>query len=54
MAGCPTCGRGMSKEDKEEFDKGYDDGVNGRPSRPTSLMYVRGYEKGREVREIGK
>jgi len=36
----------------EEFERGFQEGLVGAPSKPTSLDYVRGYEKGVEVREL--
>lgn len=29
-----------------DYDRGFDDAVNGRPYNPTSSRYVRGYEAG--------
>jgi|SRR3989344_7027329 len=36
----------------QEFDRGYNQAMNAQESRPTSLDYVRGFEKGRRTLEL--
>ena len=37
-----------------EYNKGFHDGLGGKNCRPTSRLYLRGYERGRESAKIGK
>lgn len=41
-------------EKTTEFEKGFDDGLAGIQSKPTSLSYVEGYLRGQEVAKIGQ
>lgn len=49
---CPTCGGELSDKDAAEFERGFNDGLGEKATIPTSMLYVKGYQKGKEVRSI--
>gem|GEM_PF-5612769 len=58
---CPTCGKKLTgkrgaeiAKEEEEYERGFNAAIAGEKCAPTSLGFLKGFERGREVRSIGK
>jgi hypothetical protein len=40
------------REEVSDFDRGYEDGKNGSECRATSLLYLKGYRRGKEIASL--